>query len=92
LIPSTNQVADYQSRGLALADVNVWDFIRQVEKIKKTSDKRKHKPNGDEEDQDTGEFDAENDDQGVDLWDGENILDYSGRLRPRVELLESHLE
>jgi hypothetical protein len=52
LVPTANQLADYQRRGVELDDVCVWDFISQVDKVSKTSDKQKHSEKGDDADAD----------------------------------------
>jgi hypothetical protein len=36
IVATANQGADYQHRGNDLTDVNVWNFVARVEKIKRT--------------------------------------------------------
>lgn len=50
LVATGSQVADYQLRGENLNDICVWDFISQIDKVKKTSDRCTHKTNGCDED------------------------------------------
>jgi hypothetical protein len=42
LVPIRDQLGDYHKRGPELNDVCVWDFIAHVDKVSKTSDRRKH--------------------------------------------------
>ncbi|KAJ7438790.1 hypothetical protein B0H11DRAFT_1934943 [Mycena galericulata] len=54
---TANQTADYQRRGPELEDINIWDFVAQVEKVKMGRAQRNHKkqcgfPEGAEDDDD----------------------------------------
>ncbi|KAJ6619346.1 hypothetical protein B0H10DRAFT_2216870 [Mycena sp. CBHHK59/15] len=41
--PTANQVSDYQNRGSLLDNICVWEFAARIEKVSKSSAKRKHK-------------------------------------------------
>ncbi|KAJ7788372.1 hypothetical protein B0H14DRAFT_2628338 [Mycena olivaceomarginata] len=49
LVAAGSQLADYQQRGEELNGTRVWDFHSRVDKVKKTSDRRRHKPSEDSE-------------------------------------------
>lgn len=88
VLPSANQVADYQSRGDYLKDVCVWDFAAQVEKASKSSAKRKYRDQSEQENEEEagGELNVEFFPVD-DLDEVDSILKYSGRLRPKVALI-----
>ncbi|KAJ7650271.1 hypothetical protein FB45DRAFT_730645, partial [Roridomyces roridus] len=94
-----SQVTDYQCRGEDLSQTSVWEFIRQVDKVRKTSDRRKHKSVNDDSDaegdvHDDACIDSAFDEDAVEepIADAECIspLHVESRNRPRVPLLEGH--
>ncbi|KAJ7275811.1 hypothetical protein C8J57DRAFT_1223961 [Mycena rebaudengoi] len=101
LVPAGSQLADYQKRGEELNDTCVWDFISHVDKVKKTSDRCKHKPNTDEEMDVDGDDDQIGDlEEGIVLDDDaieekpdhskSSVMHYDSRKRPRVSLQTGH--
>ncbi|KAF7328376.1 ATP-dependent DNA helicase [Mycena venus] len=104
LPPSANQTTDYQNRGTLLEHVSVWDFTARVEKVSKAAGKRKHRTlNGSDDLEEELEHQPDCDDdlapvttpdaleETLEDYEG-NILAYSGRVRPKVELKDSHVE
>ncbi|KAJ7216237.1 hypothetical protein C8J57DRAFT_1096161 [Mycena rebaudengoi] len=100
-VATANQVADYQCHGDALLDLNVWDFVARVDKVKIAkaapvdADATDDNDDGDREimvDEEGGDCATEKDHQSS--WDPSecDILDWMGRTRPRVAFLEEHLE
>jgi hypothetical protein len=94
LVAAGSQLADYQQRGEELNGTCVWDFISRVDKVKKTSDRRRHKPSEDSE----AEMDALEVDENFVDEAAEDELDTScdpvmendSYKRPRVLLQAGH--
>ena len=92
LVARLNQVEDYQARGSLLEDVCVWDFVAQVDKIRKS--KRKAVIG-------TGsESKSESSDDFLDTVDGSvgvtaekyTLFTGAGQRRPTAELIPPHAE
>jgi hypothetical protein len=77
LVPSANQVCDYQHRGPCLAHVNIWDFVAQTKKEKR--------PAIDDEVSDT-------DSEDKDMCESDDILDNERHQLDQVNFLSHHLE
>ncbi|KAK6988533.1 hypothetical protein R3P38DRAFT_3191480 [Favolaschia claudopus] len=67
LVPLSSQLADYQMRGTELTDTCVWDFISQIDKVKKSRDRRRNN-------EENEEYVDGNDDDPEDV-DDENMVD-----------------
>lgn len=103
LVPIGDQLGDYHKRGPELNDVCVWDFIAHVDKLSKTSDRRKHQ-NKCSRDADSPDADEDIDDSeitGIMLDDSaqeyeakedaeEHVLQIESHKRPRVTLQRGH--
>ena len=103
LVQKSGQVADYVFRGKNLTDLNLWDFISQVDKVKR----RKNGP-ADElyQDSDMENSDRDDDEDDVNgvpetiaekedtiqLEEGETMLTLTQKIRPTSEFLEDHVE
>ncbi|KAJ7626987.1 hypothetical protein FB45DRAFT_749408, partial [Roridomyces roridus] len=98
-----NQLADYQLRGNELKNICAWDFISHVDRIRKSTDRRRlaNRDSDDEEDHDDDENELE--EQDLDLLDDqvvednadedvsfESIFESEAHKRPRVSLLKGH--
>ena len=102
LILKGDQVADYIYRGRMLECLNLWDFISQIEKVRK----RKQEPTDflnsinecesdlDEEKNDNENLLDENDDDVMTdvLEDGHTVLSLTSESRPTCEFLNDHIE
>ncbi|KAJ7200389.1 hypothetical protein GGX14DRAFT_372312 [Mycena pura] len=82
LVSMGSQLADYQRRGDELSNTSVWDFISQVDKVKKSTDRRSHK-SGDEQT-------PENDFQEEELV-GDQLLDDAAAEEPEGNLNDGSL-
>ncbi|KAJ7182359.1 hypothetical protein C8R43DRAFT_1116004 [Mycena crocata] len=92
ILPSANQVCDYQLRGEALQDVNVWDFVAQTEK-ERISKSRKKTDRCESPLPDFADYDDEPLDPSEEpVWNRDNILEYVGIPMARVEFQADHLE
>jgi hypothetical protein len=105
-VATANQGADYHHRGPELDNVSVWDFVAQVEKVRKV--KRSHKKSKDRDDNDelvesnipqanlngigndSGCLDGD-EDKDESTWLGDILL-WNGRTRPKVKFNVGHLE
>jgi hypothetical protein len=93
LVPIGDQLGDYHKRGPELTGVCVWDFIARVDKVSKTSDRRKHQ----EKDSDVNESEmtgimlddaVEEDEENEDAE--EPVLEVESHKRHRVALQRDH--
>jgi hypothetical protein len=93
LVRMGNQLADYQKRGTELDRVCVWDFISRVDRISKSSDRRRLRSKAENEDNlENGLFDddAIEDDADTDERDSESVMASDAYRRPRIPLLQGH--
>lgn len=102
LVPKGDQVADYIYRGRKLECLNLWDFISQIEKVRK----RKQEPTDflnsinecesdlDEEKNDNENLLDENDDDVMTdvLEEGHTVLSLTSDSRPTCKFLNDHVE
>jgi hypothetical protein len=95
IVATANQGTDYQHRGNDLTDVNVWDFVSRVEKIKRTHRKPHREQQKGPAHNDPGNDADDNEPEAKAGWnkaeDGD-ILQWSGRARSKVQLNIDHLE
>jgi hypothetical protein len=101
LVAKAGQVADYQLRDVCLNDICVWDFVAQVEKIKKGQRREPAcQDDGDSNHEgDVGEDNAIIIDSMEDTSRSptsshsvDELLAIRSRIRPRVQFLPEHLE
>jgi len=97
LIARTSQIVDYQQRSQLLKDLNLWDAVAQVEKIRKRKD-RKQRNSEDQNDLDPYENEADDDiepQDHVDLSETQSVKELfssCSRIRPRSNYLPDHPE
>ena len=97
LTPKGDQVADYIHRGQKLGDVSLWDFVCQIDKLRK---RRSHPLDAlhesdldsNDEEAESDEFDHDNRDVIKINEDDKSFLSVLTRHRPVVDLLPGHSE
>ena len=97
LIARTSQIIDYQQRSQLLKDLNLWDAVAQVEKVRKNKDRKQRNS---EDDNGLNNYENEADDdiepQGhINLNETQSVkelLTSCSRIRPRSNYLPDHPE
>lgn len=98
MVAKANQVADYQLRDDCLKDICVWDFVAQVEKVKRGTE-RKSVPKDDDDldyrvddDEEDSDEDSEENSPSFNAAQSTKLLTVRTRTRPRVHLRPEHME
>ena len=97
LIACTSQIVDYQLCSPHLKDLNLWDAVAQVEKVRKNENqKQRHSEDHFELDCDENEHDDEMEDQGhINLSETQSVkelLSSCSRIQPKFNYLPDHPE
>lgn len=106
LVPKATQVADYIFQGAQLKTLNLWDFVSQVDKIRKKQEEpidmilMNNKENTSVGDDDDAEYHSEEDeelfideeDDTIALDEGDTVLNVTKHNCPTFEFVDGHVE
>ncbi|KAJ7277850.1 hypothetical protein C8J57DRAFT_1060476 [Mycena rebaudengoi] len=94
LVPMGSQLADYHLRGIELNCVCAWDFISRIDRVSKSSDRRKHQAKSSSEDNENMDVDMYDDAADEDPTEldqtSDATMDSTAYKRPRVPFLKGH--